>query len=375
MNDSIPFLSPRFTGGRFEGHSVPLEVLRDLAALDEIIKETAKWRFLEANPRRKRVPRGFTEEISLRVAGIEPGSAVPVIVMCFLGGQLLSAHQSYFEAARESVIAAIDAAQHGGPITEHLPESILPHFDSLGRSLADDEAIEFRPSDPARPARLDKAVRRRLVLASAQTRELTDDVILRGTIPEADQEKGTFHLQTIQGMKIPGPIEPYHFDTILEAFNGFQQNLRVAIRGVAKFNRSNRLQSIVSIEEIGILDANDVSARIDELRSLKDGWLDGRGRAPSGENLDWFAKDFETRYPGDLQLPFVYPTAEGGLQLEWSLPLHEISLEVDLENRRGECYGAELPGRDDGDLVLDFNAPDAWRQIAEVVRAAGGTLA
>jgi hypothetical protein len=376
MSEPIPFLSPRLVGKRFEGHAVPLEVLKDLAALDELIKETAKWHFLQSNPGRQRVPRGFTDEISLRVQDIEPGSAIPLIMLYVVGSQLLfSDHQKYFERARDSVIAAIDVADSNGRITDHLPETILPHFDTLGRSLLDDESIEFRPENPERPARLNKVVRRRLILASSQAQEVTEEVVLRGTVPEADHERKSFELQVIHGPKLAAPIEPFHLETIVEAFTGYQQSVRVSVRGVVKYDRGGRPKRIERVEEVNILDPNDVLARLDELRMLQDGWLDGAGAAPSVEGLAWFAQEFEANYPRDAVLPYVYPTAEGGLQLEWGLPAGEVSLEIDLVTKQAEWHRLNLSSSEEAAFSLDLGQAEFWEVLAQEVRNAGGTVA
>lgn len=42
--------------------------------------------------------------------------------------------------------------------------------------------------------------------------------------------------------------------------------------------------------------------RIEEIRQLKDGWLDGAGLAPRNDHLDWFVAAFERHYPDDLPL-------------------------------------------------------------------------
>ena len=39
----------------------------------------------------------------------------------------------------------------------------------------------------------------------------------------------------------------------------------------------------------------DVAARIDELKLLADGWLDGRGRAPGPGGLDWARERYQRR--------------------------------------------------------------------------------
>ena len=101
---------------------------------------------------------------------------------------------------------------------------------------------------------------------------------------------------------------------------------------------------------------------------MADGWLDGRGLAPGRVRLDWI-EDLLVRHYNQHQLPLLclYPTPGGGLQAEWSLPPHEVSLDIDLINHRGEWH----------DLNLDILAVDArqlnlddecvWAWIVEAV--------
>jgi len=57
MTENIEFLNPRLIGDRFTGHSIPLEVLKDLSALEELLVEVAKWHYRTDNPQRKRIPK------------------------------------------------------------------------------------------------------------------------------------------------------------------------------------------------------------------------------------------------------------------------------------------------------------------------------
>ena len=54
----------------------------------------------------------------------------------------------------------------------------------------------------------------------------------------------------------------------------------------------------------------------------------------------WLAEIFERFYPKVPDVPlrgaYVYPTVEGGVQLEWSLGSKEISLEVTLADHSAE---------------------------------------
>src|SRR5258708_38699880 len=73
---SEPFLEPRLIGKRFENHTMPVEFLQEWAAYEELVVELARRLFLEKNPKRRRVPRGFFEEFHLHLARVSEGSAV-----------------------------------------------------------------------------------------------------------------------------------------------------------------------------------------------------------------------------------------------------------------------------------------------------------
>ena len=101
------FLYPRLIGERFNGCAIPLEFLKDLAVLEEMIVEVAKNEFRKENPDRQRSPRGFTEGIELKLTGIEDGSAIPIISLVVAATTLFPPdNQKYFERAREAFINA-----------------------------------------------------------------------------------------------------------------------------------------------------------------------------------------------------------------------------------------------------------------------------
>lgn len=334
-----------------------MEVLKDLAALEEMIIEVAKWAYLHDHPDRKRSPRGFTSGISLKMTGVGDGSAVPMIAL-FAATTALFADQNqiYFEQARNRIVRAIDAAARDEPITEYLPESLLGYFDRIGRSLREDESMEFDPSNAEHPGRLTKATRRKLLLASGHVQEMTEEVALRGAIPEADQDTMSFTLQVINGPKVRATAGSQHLQTVIDAFNGYRTGTRVLLHGVARYNRFNRLQSIEAVEHVSLLDPNDIASRLDEFRSLKSGWLNGRGVAPAPEGLDWLTRTFEGHYPDHLPLPYLYPTAEGGVRAEWSVPPYEISLEVSIEDRHGQWHALNL--QTDQEVLKDLDLED-----------------
>lgn len=372
----IPFLRPRLVGSRFEDHAIPLEILKDLAVIEEMIIEVAKWKFLCSHRDRQRSPRRFTEGIELKLTGVEEGSAVPVISLFLSSATLFPPDsQHYFEEAREAIVGAIGAAEQNKPIGDHLPDKALGYFDRIGRSLREGEAIEFTTPLQQTPSRLTRETRRKLVFASATTVSLTEETAIRGLIPEVDQDDMTFEIQLVDGRKIKAPLGAQTLEAVLEAFNSYKNGARVLVQGVGNFNRGERLQSLASVEHVTPLDSLDVPARLDQLRLLRDGWLDGKGIAPRASGLDWLSQAFSAHFPDDLQLPYLYPVAEGGVQAEWSLPPYEITLEVNLVEHKGEWHELDLKTEAENLKELDLDEPDGWQWLAERLRRMPGVLA
>ena len=75
-----------------------------------------------------------------------------------------------------------------------------------------------------------------------------------------------------------------------------------------------------------------LSARLDELRTLEPGWLDGEGLPPTPAALATALGMARYRRASGWPDPHVYPTSEGGLQLEWGLDdaLPGASVEIDV---------------------------------------------
>lgn len=208
-------------------------------------------------------------------------------------------------------------------------------------------------------ARLTPPVRKSLVFASDKARQYSEDVTLRGSVPEVDQERRTFQLQLAGGRRIGADIDPAHESVVLRAFNNYRDNMKISVQGVAVYDKANRLQRIESVDHVAELDPLDVAARIDELKLLTDGWLDGTAKAPDNGALEWVQELFETHFPNHLQLPFLYPTPEGGIQAEWSIGTTEITLEIDLTEQTGDWHEYDSEADDEITKSLLFSESDA----------------
>jgi hypothetical protein len=365
MAEKLELLNPRFVGSRFEDHSIPLEVLKDLAVLEDFLHETAKWHYRSAHPDRSRIPKGFSDSISIRLESIGEGSAIVniVLVSSAIAGLFPPESFTYYTKASESIIRSISAAEKNDNIAEYLPDSLLPYFDKIGRSLREDESIEFRSKSVSAIGRLNKTTRKALILSSEHVNEYTDDCELIGFIPEADQEKNTFIIRLIDGRRIPGTIDTILREPILNAFNGFHRNMRICLKGVALYNRNGKILNLESIDRIEFLEEFDIAARIEEILLLRDGWLDGYGTAYNPHLLSWLKQSFNEYFAVSLPLPALFPTPEGNIQAEWNINQWQISLDIDLEQKAGQLVAVNTISAEDKESSLDLSSKTGWDDL------------
>ncbi len=356
------FLHLRLTGGRFDDHTIPLALIKNIAVLEEIIVDMAKYGFLSDHPGRRRTPRGFTKNIDLRLAAVSSGSAV-LDIRLTLDSMAFNEpiNQRYVERARDAIMEAVTATEQGRRFEGNgLPDAILSHFGRLCRGLGEDEAVAFIHPDREKRATLTPDVRRRLVLSSSKKDGYTERTSIRGTISAVDQNDNTFKTQLSSGRTIAAPIPRQHLEITLEALTGYSSGARVLLRGIGRFSGASQLVGFDSIEHVSILDPLDIGVQIDDLRLLNDGWLDGDGRAPSPEGLSWLLDVFEKFYPDGAPLPYLYPTVAGGVQAEWPLGSREAELEVDLVTHSALWHVLDLHSNESQERTLNCDSDSDW---------------
>lgn len=357
------FLTPKLEGDRFVEHSIPLETLKDWASFEDLIVEVARWLYLKDNPDRQRVPRGFSERFVLHLSGVEDGSAIPVIDRLFTDGNLPIG--DWFERARDTVLTAIAIAAAGGSLVGQFPPDLLGYFDQFGRSLRDGERIEFTtPANPA-PVVYDRAVRKRLVLSGAK--EYRAAAELRGSISEVDAEKGTFTLRLVTGAHLPGSFAIELRKTVVAALAEFETS-KVLVKGIVLYDQVDRPRKIDETSHIEVLDANDVPARLEEIGLLKKGWLDGEGVVPTPDGLRWLSTAWQSFYPAELPLPYVYPTPEGKVRLEWSIDSWEGSADLNVDDRRALLIAVDVLSGDEIEREIGLGTGKGWEDLAKFLR-------
>lgn len=334
----IEFLQPKFDGARFTEHTLPLEVVRDLAAYEELVTELAKRLFLSEHPERQRVPKGFGADFQLHLERVDEGSARPLLSLVTAGVLALGiGDQPYFERARDLVAECIRAPENQLP--EAFPKDLLSIFNRFGRSLREGESVDLGTGGAA--AILTPVKRKSLVLAADQVYER--DIELNGLIEEADFKAMTFRMRLLDGTKATVPI-PENFAEKARTLNGRPRHL-VTMIGVGSYDSWDKIQKVVAVESLSIQMNYEIANRLEEISALQDGWFDRAGRAPEAAALQRIAANLIAHYPEKLALPAIVPTPEGSLLLEWQSP-GDPSVDLRLERSLAEYHAFDPEGHD-----------------------------
>ena len=103
-------------------------------------------------------------------------------------------------------------------------------------------------------------------------------------------------------------------------------------------------------------------AALQALGQLQAGWQDGEGLALNRVALDRLALLFR-HYDRSLPCPYVYPTLDGGVRLEWSLGAWEVSLDLSLATFEAELHAVNVHTQACQEQALSLASRDGWIQL------------
>lgn len=385
---SSPFVSLIFRGARFDAAAMPVEALPEISAYRELVLAVAREIWLAQNPARQRTPKGFEAGFMLRLTGVQPGSTVPVVERLAPAGQprfvpklaqarLFESVPDVFDEAREVVQRAISAANLGKALPK-LSRGTFLRFNAFGRTLHEkDEIVVARAGEKEGPI-YNRAVRKRLILEADSSYD--EDTEIVGLFRAADLDTSGFTLRTLDGDKIRVTCPPLLVPVAVSSLQGAAE---VRVRGTGSFNPEGKLLRIVSAVDVNLADEEDTKAaqckvpigeQLDALRMLEAGWFEGDGDAYDPAGLDWARALLEAVAEAfELPTPFVYPTPEGEIRVEWPARDWDVVVLVDTATKSASVVAASM--KDEPVVEADFKltAPGAESKlgafVAEHVRA------
>lgn len=368
MNTEI-LLEPRFTGERFRANTLPLSLLRDLEALQGIILEIAKDEFRLANPSRRRIPRGFSEGLTLHLVGSREGSYVAQIGIV-MDSDVLPGFDPRTQAAcsaRDRFLDAIAQAQDSSQdLSPPLPAGVWPYVEKFGRGLHDGEAIDLVRREGS-TIQFTKELRRRLLLTRPGVDMLTDEVELIVKLGDVRPKEHSITIELVDGRSIAATVTDQQLEELSDVRVGEFGLSWLRASGIGSFDRSQQLQRVDEVTVIELLDPMDPRVQLEKLKVLRDGWLDGDGSPLSLDLLARVGTWFDEHLSEDTPLPRLYPTPEGGVEAEWLIGRLDVSIEFDEAAGIVEWHAMDLDTGKADEKTIDFDDTEALDELGRLM--------
>jgi hypothetical protein len=253
MTEDRPIAVLKFNGPRFEDHGLDVDVLSEIAAYKRLLQETAKELWRRKHPDRRRLPKNFDAEISLKFFRIEPGSAGVPLVRGAFGPRAprLPFEDELDEAAVLLQFSIQSASRSEGP-PRTLPRSIIPLFQEFGKALRSEEFIVIASGTSPSGARYDSRVKTHIMSWVSGT--YRDPIELTGEVRGTDLDGLKFMLRLTDGRKVPGRFEPNQEQVVLEALNQHAKR-RLRVIGEGEFSPDDgSLLQIVMIHRVELIE-------------------------------------------------------------------------------------------------------------------------
>lgn len=320
------FLNIKYEGERFSSGRLPLDVLADLQALEDILTTFAREIWLDENDR-ERMPNGYTDWFRMSLTGVGNGSALPKLELAVIEDRqqamiLDDTKASLMKKSEEKFAAVLKAANDGSDII--LSATQIRNFNRFLTNLKPGELFKYNPnkgddfSDTQKVVSLDVERRKRFLTSVTTTYE--QRIQGRARLKSVD-ERGALKFSSTELREfsiVDDSREPTDYGANIGAYYEF--DLTVERR------HDDSIQSVITIHDLSLLEDPAITA-IDEMAVLRDGWLDGYGK-----EVPLAARESAKKFlASSNRLPAFYavaPMENGGILLEY--------------DREGWDYGIEF---------------------------------
>lgn len=111
-----------------------------------------------------------------------------------------------------------------------------------------------------------------------------------------------------------------------------------------------------------------VAERLQEFLRLEAGWLGDDGDPFDPDALNWLTDAWLRTVEGKVPTPYVYPTPDGGVCMEWPMGHFEVHATIDLKSKNGEIteFGDGRTGII-SETQVNLAHEEGWNRLIEFV--------
>ena len=105
-----------------------------------------------------------------------------------------------------------------------------------------------------------------------------------------------------------------------------------------------------------------------DLSKLKDGWYDGDGIAPSGNDIQWLVTEFIEHFSNGDEMPVCFPMICGGIFMEWCNREYDLTCEVYRETKKAYIHYLGITNDTDNGIDVDLSVPEGWKTLKSFIK-------
>ncbi len=261
-----------FKGGRYdEQHGIPLSALPGLAKIERLVRAVARDLFFDGNEDRKRVSPGFDDAFAPAITSIVGGGSADCDVSW--SPPVRDANAAHFESARTEIVELLEAFRKEPPtVPPWLSRESTQLLADVLESIDDGESVRWDAAE-GEEVTVGVDVRERVRAEATRPRpakeepfqivgrihRIADDPWAAGVHVWETKRSVTVPLQ--QGLK--GKIT-----------NAWERNETTLVRLTGIANRdADGYRRFIEATSIDIIAGPQLTKRIEELASVKNGWL------------------------------------------------------------------------------------------------------
>jgi len=365
MEDAIDaFINIKYVGARFDGGQLPLDVLSDLQALEDILTTFARDLWLSRRGR-ERMPNGFPSWFKFSLTGVGDGSAIPLLRLDIADDvqpQLIGHHERR-DLMRDAELefAKVLRAANTPECEVILSPTQIRNFNRFLTNLKPGELFNYTsPSADAGTTAeiisLDVERRNRFLKSVKPTYETR----LQGKARlKTVDENGTLRFITTERKDISlidSTVRAHEYGANIGSY--YEYDLTVRCR------HDDSVKEVLTIHDLSLVDHPLINA-IETMETLRDGWLDGHGKAVP-ENVRNNAKSFISAAKETPPFYAAAPTEEGGILLEFTVSNWDYGIEFNSDDTI-TFFGVDLES--DKEMWENFSIQNLPQLIDRVILA------
>ena len=377
MSSQTHLIQLRLAGGRFNNGHLPLDFLRDLAALGEALSEIARANYRAHNTQRKSVPKGFAENVSPVITSVQPGNSVSIMLqpaMTAPNGHRPSMFPhpwlAYLNEAWDFTVGELAIAangEHSTPVSEVFTPICQSKLRRFGSNFKENETSTlFSTSGYA--VEYNRAARRQYLAIRFPNQRYNERTSITGQVFEFNAKQNSFQIMDSSGrvMHCQAPVD--YKDVIMEALASYHQlPVEAIIWGDVQYYQDAPV-NVQDITDITLLHPRDIDQQVESLRAVSPGWANGEGEAINAEGLTWLHEALLTKISfGDATMPYLYPTEDGNVSVEWTIGTTIADLEIDLHTHQGLWGQSNRITLDNFERNLNLDEDSDWQWLSDIL--------